>query len=116
MGIPLRKLARRHPVLLTAFALALGATLFFAMRMVIFAAHWTDPAAHVQHPAPWMTPRVISHTWQIPPEVLKPALQMPDDLDGRSTLDAIAKARGIPVDLLLQEVEALIAAREAPGS
>ena len=106
-----RNLARRHPFLLSAFALALVATVFFSVRMAVFATHWNDPAYHVQEPEPWMTPRYISHAWQIPPEVIKPALGVPDDLTGRPTLEAIAKARGVPVTVLLEEVAALIAAQ-----
>ncbi|WP_238366518.1 hypothetical protein [Mesobacterium pallidum] len=108
-----RKLARRHPVLLTAFALALVATVFFSARMAYFAAHWKDPEFHMQEPATWMTPRYISHAWHIPPEVVKPALQVPDDLAGRPTLEAIARARGVPVAVVMAELEALIASQGA---
>ena len=35
---------RRHPVLTTAFALALGLTLFFAGQFIARAVYWSNPA------------------------------------------------------------------------
>ena len=105
-----RSLWSRHPVLLSAFVLALAVTAFFAVRMVMFTLYWADPAHRTQPPEPWMTPRYIATSWHLDPQALAAALQMPRDLPDRPTVERIAEARGVPVDTVLAEVADFIAA------
>ncbi|MGB5557208.1 MAG: hypothetical protein WBN04_04250 [Paracoccaceae bacterium] len=107
---------RRHPVLSAGFALALAVTLFFAVRATVFAVYWADPAHRNQALEGWMTPRYVALSWHTPPEVIGTALKLQRDGAGRRiTLHQIARDRGVPVEVLLQDLRAAIGAfRAAP--
>lgn len=103
---------RRHPLLGGGFLLALGLTLFFAARMALFTLYWSDPAHREQPLEPWMTPRYIAHSWHLPPDELRALLgPLPPEAGRRPTLRDIAAARGIPVETLIDELGAALAAR-----
>jgi hypothetical protein len=105
----LAHLWRHHRVLLVAAATALAFTLFFAVRVAVFAIYWSDPAHRDQAVAGWMTPRYIAHSWQVPPSVVADALQLAPARTGRPpTLESIAAARGVAVEDLSAEVQAAI--------
>lgn len=101
---------RRHPVLLTLFPAAFVLTLWFAARSLMFALYWADPAHQDQAIAGWMTPRYVSHSWEIPRDVMLAAIgEEPVVMGGHPTLDRIAAAEGIPVAELIRRIETAIA-------
>lgn len=105
------RLWRRHRVLVSAFALALALTLFFAVRIVVQAVYWANHRDEAVQP--WMTLGYVSHSWQVPPDLLAERLgfQRPE---GRPlTLLEQAVARGEPVADLIARVEAAVAALKA---
>lgn len=107
-------LLRRHPVLTGAFALALVAVLFFAVRLTVATIYWADPAHREQPIEGWMTPRYVAMSWDVPPETIARALSLPEkDGFGRISLDRIATERGIPLDTLVAMIEDEIAAEKA---
>lgn len=97
-----------HRLLLAGFVLALAITLFFAFRLIAFAIYWNDPAHREQPIAGWMTPRYIAHSWHLPPEDVRAALNLtPDRTEGRITLIEIAEQRGVPVSELIDALAPL---------
>ncbi|WP_226782362.1 hypothetical protein [Oceaniglobus trochenteri] len=105
----LRYLWRRHRVATVLFALVLAVTVAMGTRSVMFAIWWADPAHRFQEIESWMTPRYIAHSWKVPPHVVQDALTL-DRLPGRRlTLEDLAEARGLPVAILIDQVEAAIA-------
>lgn len=105
----MKALIRRHPVLSTAFAIALAATLFFGVTTVQRTLYWMDPAHHAQALEPWMTPRYIAHSWLVDGPELAEHLGVPLDPKERPTLDSIAKKRGVPLATVIAEAEAYLA-------
>lgn len=108
------QLFRRHPILSTGFLLALVVCLVFAFRTIAFAVYWADPAHRNQPIAGWMPPRYVAHSWQVPPEVVAQALNLPAEQRGRHMpLEEIAREQGIDMDTLRARLEAAIAAYHA---
>lgn len=109
--------ARRRPLLFTAFAVALALTLFFAVRLAVFSVIWSDPVRRDQPLAGWMTPGYVAHSWRVQPEVIARTLAplTADDLKGR-TLREIARQTDRPLQTLLAELEAAIAAHRVQSA
>ncbi len=101
---------RAHPVLTPLFVLAAALTVMFAVRTVVFTLYWADPAHQDQPLEPWMTPRYVAHSWDLPPEVIIRALGVESGQGRRVSLAELARQQGIDVD----ELEARLrkAARE----
>lgn len=96
-------------ILSLAFAIAGLVTLFFLVRFAASTMVWTDPALQNQDIAGWMTPRYVSRSWQVAPEVVASGSGVEMDGSGRRlTLAEIAAAQGRSVDDLIAELEATI--------
>lgn len=92
-------------ILLASLAVA-GA---FAVRSVAFWIYWNDPAHRAQAIEPWMTPKYISHSWAVPPQVVLEALgDFERTKKGPMSLDQIADALQVPPDSLITAIEAAI--------
>lgn len=102
------KLFKAHPIAGPGFLLALALTLFFAGRLVLDMVYWADPAHRDQTPQAWMTPRYIAHSWGMDPKELGRELNLPKPKKERPTLAYIAEMRGVPVEQILAEVEAIL--------
>lgn len=99
------------PVASTVFAVALIATVFFGARTVMF--QYARPWIHGQDQpvAAWMTPRFIARSKDVPLDVIVETLAIERVYDGRPpTLEKIAEERGIPVQELIDAVEAEVRA------
>jgi hypothetical protein len=109
---------RAAPFLTLAFAGALVLTIWFAGRFVAQAVYWSDPA-HLDQPiAGWMTPGYVARSWDVPPEVVAPALSLPPPGQGDRRpppLQALARERGVPLNDLIAALEAVIAAHRQAG-
>ncbi|MEJ6398090.1 hypothetical protein [Yoonia sp. 208BN28-4] len=102
-----------HRPLLLVFCLILGALGFFGVRTVSAAIYWADPAHQEQPLAAWMTPRYVSRSYQIPPEVLEEALFLdPDAPIRRVSLGQIAKENEVTLDVLQSRVDAAAEAQK----
>lgn len=102
----LRKLWARHPVLLAAFVLAAGLSVFFTGRIVIKTVYW---ATHREEQiAPWMTLGYVGRSWGLDPRALGDRAGLPlPDRGHAPTLQEIAR------DLGLTEAEVLARVEEA---
>lgn len=107
------KLWRGHPVLTTAFALALLAVLFFGGRALTFAV--TIAWRADQPVAGWMTPRYIARSYGLPREDLARILGIDDQTEARSPIDLLARAQGRPLADVLAELEAAIDTARSQG-
>lgn len=115
MSAALRMLWRRNRLLLIAFALALAVTTAFAIRSAMFWIWWQDPP-HSDRPIEgWMTPRYVAMSWHVPREVMEEVVgpRRPAPEGNPPALRDIAAERGIPVERLIVEIEAAIAAHRA---
>lgn len=91
------------------FLLALGLTLLFGVRLAMSLAFWADPAHTDQALEGWMPLGYVGQSWGVPREVLVEAVRLPEGLRPRRTLAEIAQSRGVPLAVLLDEVETAIA-------
>ncbi len=103
------------PVATALLALALAATVLFGVRSALFWVDRHNRIAREQPVAAWMTPGYVAHSWHLPREVVIEALALdPKTKPPRETLSDIARERGVPVETLIEALEAAIAAqREA---
>ncbi|MGR3322851.1 MAG: hypothetical protein ACU0DK_13065 [Pseudooceanicola sp.] len=105
------RLVRLHPIAATLFALASVLLLFFVLRTALFTLHWSEESRLRAAPEPWMTPRYVAHSWQIDPQEIAEAISMPEGMERRPTLEQIARARGVPVEVVLDELASFLAER-----
>mgnify|MGYP001186438755 CR=1 FL=1 len=104
----LRKLIHDHPISSGLFALALLAMIVFAVRLGDDHRDFRGRDGQPPALADWMTPGMVIHTWHLKPEVLLDAIDLPRETPRRSTLRDIAEARGVPVETIMAEVQAVI--------
>ncbi|MCB1366178.1 MAG: hypothetical protein KDK00_00305 [Rhodobacteraceae bacterium] len=104
---------RHHRALLIAFTAALAITLFFALRAVVFFVYWSDPIHRDQPLEGWMTPRYIAHSHHLPLEAVAGMLAISPEQERRPTLEKLAKRRGVPVEVLINDLDTAIAAWKA---
>jgi hypothetical protein len=100
---------KQNIVLSVAFAAALALTLFFVGRLTVSTIVWSDPDRHEQPIAGWMTPRYVSRSWDVEPDVVAYALRLEMDRTARRmTIKEIAAARGRSLDGLIVELESVL--------
>jgi len=102
---------KQNRVLIFAFALLLAGSLFFGWNTFQHTAHYRA-ASQDRSVEAWMTTRYIAHTWRLPRETME-SLGFERQSDGPRPLSKIADERGVPVDTVIAEVEAAIAAHLA---
>jgi hypothetical protein len=91
--------------LLIAFVLAICLAGFFGVRSVSQFIYWSDPARQDQTLAGWMTPRYVGRSYDIPPEIVKEALGLPQQgAPRRVSLETLSEENGIS----LKEMQAQI--------
>ena len=90
------------------FLLALALTLFFAVRTVVSAVYWSDPANHDQPMQGWMPLGYVARSWDVPRGVLGEALSFAPDGTPRRNLDMIAAQEGVPLSELIVRLTAAI--------
>lgn len=101
-----RNLWYKHRVVTVAFVAALVVTVFFAGRLVLFSVYWADPAHRHQPIEGWMTPRYVAHSYDLPPEVVRDALELGPGQRRRQTLEQIAEERGITLKEVQRRIDA----------
>tara|TARA_R110002111_G_scaffold181739_2_gene247279 strand:+ start:469 stop:879 length:411 start_codon:yes stop_codon:yes gene_type:complete len=104
----------RRKWLKLGFVLAATLTLIFVMRAALFAVFWMDPHRD-RHPVkPWMTPRYIVRTYDIPREVLAETLNLKAGDSPKKPLGALARERGVAAAQMVGAVQALVDAHPGP--
>lgn len=104
---------RHHRLLLAVFLLGGVATLFFAVRLVVFWLYWADPA-HQRAPLEgWMTVGYVSRSWSVPPEEIIALIDPAAAGQRPFTLAELAAARGEPLSALIARLEPALSALAA---
>ncbi|WP_051776727.1 hypothetical protein [Pseudorhizobium pelagicum] len=94
-----------------AFAAALGAAGFFAVRFAVHATYWS---AHRLEPIEdWMWIGYVAHSHDIPPQILQEAIGLPVGQPDRRPLADIAKDQGRAFADVRADLERAIAADAA---
>jgi hypothetical protein len=110
----LRFLWQHHRRLLLAFCAIVSVFTVFAVRTTTSAIYWMDPAHRDQTLEGWMTPRYVAMSYQLPPEVLGPALFLEKDAPPRrQSLAEIAMAHDISIQDLQVRIDTAVAAWRA---
>ena len=110
----IKQLWSAAPVATAILVFALLCSLFFVLRAAVFFPDRVAVVENGQRVAEWMTPRYISRSWGIPPDVILDALDAPTPPpNGPMDLAELAEFRGVPTTQVIAEVEALIAAFHA---
>ncbi len=95
------------PIATAILTLSIVLLLFFTIRLGIFFMRPKPPQDVMIEP--WMTPRLISHSWHVPPEVLGAALQIERKPGKSRNIEWYAEDLGMPVETLINQIEAAIA-------
>ncbi len=101
---------KTHPVLTPAFLLAAALTVMFTIRTVAFTIYWANPAHRDQPIEPWMTPRYVAHSWDLPPERVAAALGLEPGSARGLSLAEIAASGGLSLEEIEQRIRAAAAA------
>ncbi|MBT8458532.1 MAG: hypothetical protein HKP37_06980 [Boseongicola sp.] len=110
----MRFLWAHHRAALGAFVALVCFACYFAFKAIAAAVYWNDPRHQDQPLAGWMTPRYVAQSYEIPPDVLGPALFLdPSQQPRRLRLEDIAAANGVTLDTLQQRVAEATAAFRA---
>lgn len=114
MLIRLKFLWAHHRAALLTFCAIFCVAGYFGFNAIVAAIYWNDPRHRDQPLAAWMTPRYVAQSYDIPPDVLGPALFFqPDDPPRRRRLEHIAAANGVTLRVLQQRVTEATAAFRA---
>ena len=101
-------LFRKHPFVVSAFALAVLVSVFLIGRILVQAVYWSQHSEVAIEP--WMTVGYIGRSWNVPPREVDERAGLPKPESGHPfTLDQIAKDRGVPVAEIIALVEQTIA-------
>lgn len=109
----IKRLWHHNRTALIAFAVALAALGFFGFRTATSMMYWMDPAHQNQALEGWMTPRYVSMSYKIPPEMLAPVLLLEQGDPKRQSLDAIMADTGLSMEDLQARIDAAAAAFRA---
>ncbi len=106
----MKQLWANHKLAVTAFAAAVAVLCYFAFQTLSSTLYWMDPAHRDQDLAPWMTPRYVARSYQIPPRILAPALFLDQDAAPRRvSVGSIALQNEMTLDELQDRIEAAAA-------
>jgi hypothetical protein len=110
----MKHLFRNHPIAVSGFIVAAAVTLFFLFRIVASALYWSDPAHQNETVKAWMTVGYIAKSWGLNPREIDVLAGLPTPEEhGPWTIREIAAARGVEVQVVIDQVNASIAALRA---
>ena len=109
-----KRLWNTAPIATVVLVVSLLVAGVFTTRAVAFWIYWNDPAHRAQAIEPWMTPKYVAHSWDVPPQVVRDALgEFKRDKNGPMSLDQVAKSQGIALEDLIAKIETAIETFEA---
>lgn len=100
----LRFIFLRHHFAALLLAVALAAMVWMGTGFVREALYFADPAHQRQDLEPWMSPRYVGKSWDLPPEVIIAIMEL-EPGRGRRTLADVSADLGITLDELRSRVE-----------
>lgn len=104
-------------VALLAFVAVICLASFFGAKSVSQFIYWADPAHQDQPLSAWMTPRYVSQSYDLPPEVVQQAFGMPSEGPPRRvSLETIAAQSDLSIHQLQDRLDQTVASwRMAQG-
>lgn len=100
-----------HRAVLVAFLAVLGVICYFGIKTYTAMIYWQDPAHQNQDIEPWMTPRYVSLSYRLPPEILGPVLFLDKDTPPRRiSIGTIAADNNVTMDTLQARIDEAAAA------
>jgi len=107
----IKHLWAHHRILLTVFLAVLVVVGFFGIKTYSAMIYWQDPAHQNQEIEPWMTPRYISRSYRLPPEILGPVLFLEEDMPiRRISIGRIAADNNLTMEELQTRIDEAAAA------
>lgn len=100
----LRYFWKEQPLALSAFLIAVALLVFFGARFILNFIYFHDPAHRNQALEPWMSPKYVSMSYQLPPHVMREVMQLEAFEGKRVTVKDVAEGLGIS----LEELEARV--------
>ncbi len=85
----------------------------FGVRLTAQWVYWHDPARQEQVVEGWMTPGYVANSWHVPRDLLIEELGIERRPGRPLNLRDLAQSRGVPLDVLIDEVNAAVAAIRA---
>ncbi|SLN35425.1 hypothetical protein [Roseisalinus antarcticus] len=102
---------RDRPLPTGAFLMSLAVALFFALRLLASVLFWSPP--ELQPIKPWMTVGIVARMHDYAPRALNAEAGFPRPDPRASTMAEIARARGVPVEAVIAELEAALSRLDA---
>ena len=99
----LKRAWKAAPVATFVLGLSVLVAFGFSMRLTMW--FFRPPPPHEVVLETWMTPRMISHMWQVPPEVMQGFLDINRPKGRPENLAQIADDKGVDVQALVQSLE-----------
>jgi len=72
----------KHPYLSLIFGVGFGALIYLTVDVVAETIYFNDPAHRRQALEPWMTPRYVAMSWELPRPVIEEIFQLGPREDG----------------------------------
>jgi hypothetical protein len=104
----LKKSWKAAPIATVLLVLSLTIATGFTVRLA--AGFFRPPPPQEVVLEEWMTPRLISHTWHVPPKILRGFLEIEQSEGRPKNLGQIAEERGLENESLIDALEAKIIA------
>ncbi len=102
----IKDLWTHNRALLIAFVAVICLAGFFGIRAGAQFIYWSDPTHQDQTLAGWMTPRYVSQSYNVPPEVVQSAFDMsPDGPPRRVSLETLAAENGTSMGDMQQRID-----------
>lgn len=107
----IKHLWAHHRLVVMAFLTVLVVIGFFGIKTFSAMIYWQDPAHQSQDIEPWMTPRYISRSYRLPPEILGPVLFLEKDMPPRRvSIGTIAAENSLTMEELQIRIDEAAAA------
>lgn len=104
MGKALRYFLEHHKMALFSTLLAFALVLFFGIKTGLNFLYFNDPAHRDEALKPWMTPRYIGMSYQLPPHIINQAMQLNPKDNRRLTVGEVATKQGVTLDELERRI------------
>ncbi|MEM7259428.1 MAG: hypothetical protein AAF404_18795 [Pseudomonadota bacterium] len=101
---------RKNLVLLAGFIVVLAVAIWFSVHVILHALYFNDPRNVDVDLRPWMTPRYIVLTYDLPRPFVLDMLELDPALDKGVRLGRIAQQRGVSMSDLTEQVRTAAAA------
>lgn len=102
----IKRLWSSAPFAVLVLAASLIVAGVFAARSIAFWAYWNDPAHRAQAIEPWMTPKYISHSWRVPPDIVIDAMGPFEHVKkGPMSLEHIATTQDVDPQVIVNAIQ-----------